>query len=600
MQSVSLSLAPKSAGDVGTYKTRLPSMQRFTELPITVQHVWDSYPAVDNALAALEQGQFQDAATLADAIYTDDRVIGCLSTRINGLFGLPLEFKWPGQDEAHGSVKPSAAPSGQEVPTQHVTKDEDKDPPEVQELKEKIVRLAERNWEKMLPGAAARDQMRWGIMLNAGIGELVWDWGHDNLLWPTMRTWNSQFIYWRWDTRSYWLIHQDGQTELTPGDGRWVLFSPTGHNHGWLYGLIRALGKLWLDRVFAFRDWSRASEKYSLGVIKAKVPISANKDDKGRFASAMTNLSNEPTIILPQGADGESSFDVEMMQTDSAVNWQSFKERVHQLDVSIAVCLLGQNLSTEVEKGGSRAAAQVHDNVRGDFLKADDEIWSTMIRTQMLTPWVQYNWGDEIAAMGREVLEFVPVVKHKVDPPEDLQKKATAILQISQAVQGLAGTEADIHALLDEHGIPVTDERNAPSDVPPGGDVNERPSDSPKDQYSPGGTRTAPADVGADGDKLSVTAGRRYSLMKPGQRKGRLLVDELVDGAKLAGAKALEARRAALLHIVQTSQDFAEMKARIKQLYWEAGPSELRGIVEKAVAASQLLGHVSASVDHGA
>jgi phage gp29-like protein len=573
-------------------------MRRYLELPITTRHAWDSYAVVDSALEQLEQGQFLEASLLTDAVYTDDRVIGCLSTRINGLFGLPLDFKYPGQDDAHGSAKPADDDQGQDVATVKVG--EEKDPPEVLALKKEICELAEKNWEKMVPGAAAREQVRWGIMLNAGVGQLEWDWGRDGLLWPTLKTWNSQWIFWRWDTRSYWLNHADGTSEIHPGDGCWVLFAPNGHNHGWLYGLIRALGKLWLDRIFTVRDWARASEKYSLGILKAKVPAGSNADDKKDFVATVTNMPNETVVLLPQGEKDQGSFDLEMMETDAMTHPDFFQLRIHQLDVSIAVCLLGQNLSTEIEKGGSRAAAQVHDNVRGDFLKADDEVWSSMVRTQILTPWVRHNWGDIIESMGREVTEFVPEVCHTVDPPEDLQKKADAILKIGQAIEGLAGTEADIHALLQQHGIPTLDEKATPQRPPPGADVNERPP-------APGGVGTPqddPATAPGNGDRgaqaMVDTSLRRARgpITKPGQRKGRVFADDLVDAAVKAGAAAVESRKKALLHIVQTARDFDVMKEQIKALYFDAPPSELRGVVEKAIAAAQLLGHASARVDH--
>lgn len=554
-----------------------PSFRTYQELPIAVRHSWDGYVIVDEALERLEQGQFLDAALLADAVYTDDRVNGCMQTRINGLFGLPLEFKYPGQAEARASAKPAVVGA----PTKDVGEGDDA---EAMALKQRIAELARLNWEKMLPGAAVREQMRWALLLNAGLGELHWDWGADGLLWPTLKTWSTQFLYWNWSTRSYWLVHQDGQTQVSPGDGRWVMLAPNGHNHGWLYGLIRALGKLWLDRQFAWKDWARASEKYSLGIILGKVPTNASKDDKARFEQSMTNLPNEAFVMVPQGSKtDEPSFSLEMMKTDAAVNWQSFKERFAQLDTSIAILILGQNLSTEVQ-GGSRAAAEVHDSVRGDFLKADDEIWATTIRTQVLTPWVMFNWGDLIEEMGRTVAEFVPEVRHKVEPPEDLEAKSKVLLAVASALPGFAGTEADIHAVLEEHGIPVVDGKETSGQPAPGADVNERPPPPPEDpmQVEPEEHRLRRARVGS----------------KPGQRKGRVVTDELVDAARNAAAKALTARREALLHICRTASSLDEMREQIKQLYWDAKPSELRGIIEKSVATAQLLGRLSAAVDH--
>jgi phage gp29-like protein len=448
--------------------------------------------------------------------------------------------------------------------------------------------------------------MRCGLMVNAGIGQLEWDWTPDGLLWPTLKVWNSQFLWWKYEPEgqsSFWITTDSGPVRLTPGDGRWVLYAPTGHNHGWLYGLIRALGKLWLDRVFAQKDAARASEKYSLGILLGRVPSDASKSDKQDFVNTVTNMPNETFVLLPQGEKKEDEkFDLEMMETDAMTHPDFFDKRLHRLDTNIAVCLLGQNLSTEIggasgSGGGSRAAAQVHDNVRGDYTKADDEIWATMVRTQISTPIVRNNFGHLIEAMGRRIEEFVPIITHKVEPAEDLEKKSKSIANIGSAIPNLAGTEADIHALLEQYGVPTMDVKETPDGASPGADVNERP---PSPLLDPTEDRPAQEPNPATTEPQEALPMSRTSrtAMKPGQRKGRVVADELVDAAKAAAVGALAARRKALLHICLASKDFAEMKERIRALYWDAKPTELRGIMEKALATSHLLGRMSAAVDH--
>lgn len=560
-----------------------PQFRSFLELPISVKHAYEGYPEVDAALISLEQGNFYDASLLADACYTDDRVLTCLTTRINGLFSRPLEFAYPGQKKARTKVK-SAAP-GEPGQTQA------KDSPEVLGLKQQICQLVAENWERMMPGAVGREQMRWALMVNAGLGQLLWDWGSDGLLWPTLKTWNSQFLYWRWDTRSLWLIHADGDIEVKPGDGRWVLFAPAGHNHGWLYGLIRALGKLWLDRVFAQRDSARASEKYSLGVLLGKVPSNAADADKARFEQTVVNMPNESFVMLPQGAKKDDiAFGLDMLQTDQMTHPDFFDKRLHRLDTNIAVCVLGQNLTTDMSTGSSsRAAAQVHDNVRGDYTKADDEIWSTMVRTQMLRPFVDYNFGDIIRGMGRRIEEFVPEVSHDVEPAEDMQKKSAAVASVAGAIPDLAGTQADVNALLAQFAVPLMDVEESPK-AEPGADVNERPP-PPTGEDSPTAEEEPPP-------VEALEMSRRRSLGKPGQRKGRVAADGLIDAAKVAATQALAARRRALLNICLTVKSVQEAQERVRELYINAKPTQLNGIVEKVLATAHLLGRMSARVDH--
>src|SRR5262245_28184430 len=127
-----------------------PTFRTYVELPISVRHAWDGYPIVDAALEALEQGQFQEAALLADAVYTDDRTSGCLQTRINGLFGLPKEFKYPGQADAKEDAEPRIIPARMQARPYYQVR-ERANTGAALELKQEITELARLNWEKMFP-----------------------------------------------------------------------------------------------------------------------------------------------------------------------------------------------------------------------------------------------------------------------------------------------------------------------------------------------------------------------------------------------------------------------------------------------------------------
>lgn len=546
-----------------------PSLKSFLELPISVRHAWDGYGAVDDALVQLEQGQFLDAALLADAVWTDDRVIACLSTRQNALFGLPLSFKYQGE-EGKDNAGANADDKAEEA----------EDSPGVLALKQKVAQLVAKYWERMLPTSAAKELLRWGLTLNAGIGENVWAWDGELVI-PTLKTWNPQFIYWRWDTRSYWLIHQDGQTELAPGDGRWLVYSPTGHNHGWLYGLIRALGKLWLDRVFNNRDWARAGEKYSLGVLKGKVPADASAEDKRRFEASTRRMPNETLVLLPQTKEG--GFDVEMMTTDSAVNWQSFKERTQQLDTNIAVLILGQNLTTEMSgSSGSRAAVGGHNEVRLDYRKADAQSFGAVVKAQLVTPFVRYNFEDAAEQLGIKWQDLVPDVAYVVEEEEDSKESAETVRAIGDAVPNLQAAGADVKKLLEKHDIPVVE-----------GDVPPLPAPAPAGNQRPNENTPYEQPLQTDDEQLS-----RKPRLKKGARAGQVLVDELADKARTAAADALGTHREQLLRLVMTSKSYDELREGVLKLYrgWKT-PKELRNIVEGAVMSAELIGRVSSHVD---
>ena len=576
----------------------VPSFKEFLELPINTQHSYDCYPAVDEALVDLEQGQFMQAALLTDAVYTDDRVSAVLNTRANALFGLPMSFKYQGQDDAQKKPQTPGAIPG---------KSDASESSEVTDLKLKVRDTVEKLWNQIFPVAALKEQSISGWMLNAGLGELVWTWTKDNEFIPTLKTWNSQFLYWRQDTRSYWLIHEGGQTEVFPGNGRWVLFSPFGHNHGWLRGMIRSLGKLWLDRVFAQRDWSRAGEKYSLGIMKAFEPADGSTADKAAFRAATRRMASETTIGLPV-TDKGNKFDLEMLKTDPMTGAENFERRLKNLDICIAVCALGQNLTTEISgSSGSRAAAKVHENVRGDYLKADAEVWASVIATQVLSPFVRYNYEGEANALGIDWKELVPEVTWVVDPPDDKKADSEAIANIAAAVPGLAGTEADIRALLEKYDIPTMEERAAPDAPPPGSDVNERPR-APGGVEDDQGLPTDPDGLheptNPNGFQPSqqplISASRPLPKgLKAGARRGQAFADDLAENAQRAAARALDPLKKELLTICRSATSYEEIRDRVRKLYLHSGksPATLREIVANAVVVGQLVGRLSARED---
>ena len=275
--------------------------------------------------------------------------------------------------------------------------------------------------------------------------------------------------------------HTGGTSEIHPGDGHWVLLCPFGHNHGWLYGMVNSLGWLYLDRIFNQRNWARWNEKFGLGVMLGDVPADANDDDKAAFMAAVQNMPQEATVMTPVTEKG-NKFDLRMVKTDGGTGWESFLQRKRSIDTDIAVSLLGQNLSTEISQGGgggggggSRAAAKVHNDIREDIVKADVEILSTVIRTQILRPMVERNWGHIILAMGMELGDFIPEVTWQIEPPEDKAQDTAAISALATALPILAQAGVDIEALLERFDIPMIEGKQNRNKPPPDGDANERP-----------------------------------------------------------------------------------------------------------------------------
>lgn len=573
------------------------NLNRYRELPISVQSAWEGYDEIAQAIDQLTQaGNYYSASLLTQALFSDDRVSACLNTRTNAIFGLPMDFKYPGQDEP-----------------------EDDSTPEQIALKQHIRDTIEAEWEDILPGASARELHRWGVMMNLGAAQLFWRW-HDGdedlepegILLPTLNVWNTQFCYWRWDTRSFWVNHLGGTAEIHPGDGNWVLFCPFGHNHGWLYGLINSLGWLYLDRIFLKRNWARANEKWSLGVIKCFVPPDADAGDKQNFTDAIQNMPHEAAVLLPVTKSG-NKFDLETLKTDSMTGADNFAVSKKAIDIDIAIDILGQNLSTEISgsgssgSGGSRAAAKVHNDIREDILKADVEILQTTIKTQILTPMVQMNWGHKIAELGGKLQDFVPDVTWQIEPPEDKAQDTQAISALAEALPVLNAAGVDIAALLERFDIPMIEGKLRRTRPSPDGDSYERPGlpgwglDQQAAMLENLTPPAPPADDVPDGRGGTASGEKEEQLSRAHldgfKLKGQLAVDALTKGLTRELKAQMAPTVGKLTKIIQSSDGYSERRKKIVELYRDWDPKDVRAILQRAMIAANLIGRVASAAE---
>jgi phage gp29-like protein len=219
-------------------------------------------------------------------------------------------------------------------------------------------------------------------------------------------------------------------------------------------GAIRSVAIPWLARLFAWRDWQRWSELYSLGVRKAIAPASADEAEKERFFHQVTALGAETTVLVTHALSGEK-YDLEMLWPNSQGTADGFERLLNKCESRIAIRLLGQNLTTEV-RSGSLAAARVHENVKLELLQFDDRTLSEDLRAQVLRPYCRFNFagGDPLA----------PRIGRKTAPTEDRKNEAETLSSAAQALAALltAGAPVDVRAFADRFGVPLL--------APPGDD----------------------------------------------------------------------------------------------------------------------------------
>jgi phage gp29-like protein len=490
------------------------------EPPIYSWSGWDRLMLVKRALRSLEQGQFEEAAQVVDAMMRDDRVSGVLGTLSGVLPALPLSFK-------DGSARAAKA-------------------------------LTPELFEKMLPDAEVSKLVRWGVTLNMGIAQLQWDTSTPEMWTFKLHVWHPRWVHWRYDTQSYWVQTENlGPVEVTPGDGTWIVFAPYGYRNAWMEGAIRALYVPWLLRQYAMRDWGRYGEKHGLMPIKAYTPSSAEKEDKDRFVRAIANLASETVLRCPTTASGDK-YDAELLEA-AGDTYGTFRDVIKFASDSIAIRLLGQNLTTEVE-GGAYAAAKVHQSIRNDVLRALVNALSSCLKEQAIAPWAQYNFGSRQAA---------PTPSWKTDPPEDLAAKGEGWSAIAKGMADLRaeGIQVDRDTVVAEAGIPTT----GPAAEP------EPPKPEPDD------------------GKGELSA---YDRLPPGARAGQEYLDDMITDAMARGPLAAQVDK--LKAMVEGAKDLPSLMAALADDTGLALDSQDFALaLQRALTLAELKGRQSVREDVG-
>ena len=397
---------------------------------------WDrTFETVKRIISAHESGDFAASALLADALDRNPRIHGALNNRCLGVVGSPFTIL-PGLGHRQ---RVGAAAKALEA-----------DWPTI---------AGEETTSEVLRGLVTMGFCLCVVNVVRGRGRWI----------PRLTTWHPTHLRYDWDRQCFIALTAQGEVEVVPGDGRWVLFS-AARSRPWMRGVLRCLGLVGEARAAALRDWNRWSEKHGLPIVELQVPDSkAESEDTQVWFDQMRDLATDTTIVSPQGDDGKASYKVNLIEPKDPAH-EGFKTLIERQDGDVSIAIEGSNLSTENASVGAKASAQTGIGVKQDLREADAYLLATAFYDQVLRLWALWNYGDA---------DLAPWAVYDPTPPEDLARRAetqTAAAGMVSAWQDALGKftdrtrEVDVDAVAEEYGVRLRVVDAAPAQPPEAAD----------------------------------------------------------------------------------------------------------------------------------
>lgn len=522
----------------------------------------------DAAITAHERGDFSQSARLVDAMGRDDRIEGCLTTRAQAVNG--LDFELLAADAPRGNARKSGKP---------VTIS-----PQTQALADEFAKP----WARLVTESIVEEILKWRVMLGFAVGELIWYDATGALKDAPQRLkiWHPQFIRWDFELQAFVVQTRDGEVKITHGDGKWVVFGNDAPRP-WMRAAARSLWIIWLGRQLGWRDLNLFGERTGQGVLAVMRPA-GDAEESQRLVRQLAAMWRGIVADLPQGGPNDPKSELSMLETGA--DEEVFEVIMTKAETCIAIRLLGQNLTTEVQ-GGSYAATKEHGKVRQDFVEADTDGLSTDTQTGITEPWAERRAGSR---------DLAPYPYWQAEEPEDIKAVAEGQKAFGEGIAAVenAGYEVtNVDELAEKHGLKV---KKKPAPEP--GSIDGGISSNGK-PVPPGTAKPANSNVGekpepkAAGAKLVASALDDNRSDDPGFQNGQTYLDNLVTVGTRRASEALAIDIANILRVVQAAESPQALRAGLAALYAGMDQTEFGVVLERARTMAELAGKYSVIED---
>ncbi|MFO0588828.1 MAG: hypothetical protein U0441_14860 [Polyangiaceae bacterium] len=312
----------------------------------------------ETALRDAESGNYKLVADLCDAMRCDGLIRGLLTTRTSGQWSLPVQYDGdPWVTEVLRGRKAEYSTLGA------------LDMPAIAPM-----------WERLLPLAEASAVVEDGIMAGAGIGYMEDDPSPGG--WRRLKRLDLQWLtYVHTEDAFYYQSAKHGRLRVTPGDGRWVLFTPYGRSRPWARGAWYPCAGPFISKQGAVIDRTRWSKFLADGLRWIK----ANENASELHLSAMVQFirqgwSYAPGIALPKGYEPG-------ITESQGKGYEVYTDTEERADREIQVALAGQLVTVDGTAGFS--SGDVWRDIAAAIIGQQAKAASEWITTDVLDPWTK-------------------------------------------------------------------------------------------------------------------------------------------------------------------------------------------------------------------
>ena len=191
------------------------------------------------------------------------------------------------------------------------------------------------------------------------------------------------------------------------------------------------------------RFWTNFAEKYGTPWLNIRYPLGTQQARIAEMMSMVDTCVQDGIIATP------TEFTVEALKMNDGSSSDIYKDFIEEMNREISIAILGQTLTTSMDKsGGSFAAAKVHATVRDDIAVEDKKLVEMVFNT--LISWIyELNWkGSEARPKFKLVQALVPT---KDDAQAAVYLKQSGVTFTKEYYQnrfGLTETEFDLAPVM--------------------------------------------------------------------------------------------------------------------------------------------------------